>query len=389
MIQISKKENCSGCFACVNKCPVHCISMKTDPEGFRYPEADASKCIDCGLCEKVCPVGLSADNKSKVPDSFAMKNRDAEERNNSSSGGVFALLAKEILRSGGIVYGAAFSDDFKSVYHTGIENTCDLRRLMGSKYLQSEIGSVLEDIKRQLESGRKVLFCGTPCQAEGLKAFLGTGYENLLTVDIICHGVPSPMVWRDYLSKLENEQRSAIRDVSFRHKSSGWKNYSILFEFENGHKIREPFRNNIYMKMFLRNLILRPSCYACSFKKLDRASDVTLADYWGIRNLHPDLDDDKGTSFVMVHSDKGREFIAKISEYAEVLPIELQPAVSANPAAVRAVSKHLNRDKFFKEYAGMPSVKKCEKYMQASTIRKFAQKIKRALRKLSNNTSKK
>ena len=381
MIRINRKEDCTACFACVNKCPAHCIGMKTDAEGFNYPAVDASKCLRCGLCEKVCPVTAEKTAPEKAPDAYAIINRDPEERMKSSSGGVFALLAKEILRSGGIVYGAAFSDDRRSVRHTAVDKACDLHKLMGSKYLQSEIGPVFGDIKRQLEEGRKVLFSGTPCQAEGLKAFLGARYDNLLTVDIICHGVPSPMVWRDYLGKLELDQGSVIRNVSFRNKAFGWKKYSLSFEFENGHRLLTPFPDNIYMKLFLRNLILRPSCYACRFKKINRLSDITLADYWGVQAQHPELDDDKGTSFVMVHSDKGREFIARIAEYADVRPIELQPAVNANSAAVRPAAKHKNRDKFFKEYAGIRSLQKCEKYLRISFPRRLIRKLKRIIKK--------
>ena len=234
MIEIENKTKCSGCHACANACPKNCISMTSDEEGFWYPQVDKSKCIDCGLCEKICPIihKWQPDN-SRTTTAMAAINTNEEIRLKSSSGGLFTLIAENIIDQGGVVFGAAFTDDFKSVRHICVDNIADLDKLRGSKYVQSKIGDTYKQAKEYLDSGRKVLFTGTPCQLGGLYSYLRKPYENLFTQDIICHGVPSPMVWERYVDFREKKSASSTQRMFFRHKKYGWKTFAVLFEFSN------------------------------------------------------------------------------------------------------------------------------------------------------------
>lgn len=282
MIEIIQKEKCSGCHGCVNACPKHCITMHPDTEGFWYPQINKEQCIACGLCEKVCPI----IRKNESDDHFTTKamaaiNQDEEIRLKSSSGGVFTLIAEEIIKQGGAVFGAAFSEDFKSVHHICVDTVEGLDKLRGSKYVQSRIGDTYKQAKAFLEEGKKVLFTGTPCQISGLYAYLAKPYENLYTQDLICHGTPSPMVWKKYVEYREQKAASKTQRMFFRHKQYGWKTYAVLFEFANNTAYGKTLHEDAFMKVFLSNICLRPSCYACSFKTLHRESDLTLADFWG------------------------------------------------------------------------------------------------------------
>ena len=234
MIKVEEKSRCSGCHACSNACPKNCIQMTSDEEGFWYPQVDKEKCINCGLCEKVCPIIHKwQPDDSRTTTAMAAINLNEEIRLKSSSGGIFTLIAEEIIKQGGVVFGAALTDDFRSVHHIYVDNTDDLEKLRGSKYVQSKIGDTYKQAKDYLDSGRKVLFTGTPCQIGGLYSYLRTPYENLFTQDIICHGVPSPMVWEKYIEGHERKASSKTNIVTFRNKANGWKAYSVFIGFDN------------------------------------------------------------------------------------------------------------------------------------------------------------
>ena len=296
MIHIQNKIDCCGCHACAQICPQHCITMQPDAEGFLYPQIDETACIHCNLCEKVCPILQSLEEpKDKTPAAYAAINKDDDIRRQSSSGGVFTLLAEYILAQGGVVFGAAMADDQRSVRHIAVETPEDLAALRGSKYLQSTIGNTYGEAKQALQAGRKVLFTGTPCQIEGLKSFLqGREYPNLYCMDVICHGVPSPLAWQTYVSEQETRAGVPARRTFFRHKKYGWKTFALLLEFSNNKAYECVLSKDAFMQAFLQNACLRPSCHACHFKKLNRVSDITVADYWGVQNQQPDMDDDKG-----------------------------------------------------------------------------------------------
>ena len=347
MENIIEKKKCSGCHACYSICPKKCITMYEDEEGFWYPQIDKTHCIDCGVCRGICPA-LKEFHPNPVGKAYACINKDENIRMKSSSGGVFTLVARAIIEQGGVVFGAAFDDDF-SVCHIGIENEADLEKLRGSKYVQSKVSDAYTEVKKSLEAGRTVLFTGTPCQIGGLKAYLGKEYNNLVTQDIICHGVPSPIVWKKYVKYREKKASSKVEKVFFRNKSTGWKTFSVEFKFENGKRYQRLFREDAFMRGFLSNLCLRPSCYNCHFKSRERESDITLADFWGIEKECAAMYDNKGTSLVLVNSEKGKKLFDKIGDELIFKEVEINPALEHNSAAYKSVSRPRKREKFMKK----------------------------------------
>ncbi len=306
MIEIKDKKDCCGCSACVSKCPAKCIELKEDEEGFLYPEVNKVLCMDCSLCEKVCPtISGEFENDRRPLASYIAYAEDLSVRLESSSGGLFSLFAENIIVNGGIVFGAAFDSDW-TVRHTAVDLKNELNRLRGSKYMQSRIENTYKEAEKFLKSGRKVLFSGTACQVAGLKTYLGKDYENLYTIDVLCHGVPSQRVWKLYLEEQEKRNDSHVKMVSFRWKNTGWKNYSLKLDFMNETSYSCVYNKDSYMRLFLSDICLRPSCYRCHFKGLCRPSDVTLGDCWGIENHSPEMDDDKGVSVILIHTEKGK-----------------------------------------------------------------------------------
>ena len=290
-ILIEKKEDCCGCNACVQICPKNCILMKEDEEGFKYPCVDEKGCIECGLCKKVCPIIKSkgqSSNNNVMPKAIGGWYKNDDVRFKSSSGGAFHLFAEYILNNGGVVYGCTLNESLEAV-HIGVETMNELHLLYGSKYVQSDIGNVYKNVKEKLESGRKVLFVGTPCQAAGLKSYLQKDYNNLYTCDFICHGVPSPLVFRKYIDYLEHKYGDKVTGFRFRNKDDGWRptgqQMGTLVEFKSGNvKKFMPAYKDAYMNGFLDDLYLRPSCYNCQFKKLPKNyADVSIADFWGVK----------------------------------------------------------------------------------------------------------
>lgn len=301
MIEILHKEDCCGCEACRQCCPHKCISMKKDEEGFLYPIIDKTKCVECGLCERVCPVLNPYDEHLPISIS-AFTHSDESIRMNSSSGGFFTKIAAAIIEQGGVVFGVCFDDEWR-VVHSYIDKKEKLSLLQGSKYVQSSIADSYINAKRFLQDGVPVLFTGTSCQIAGLKRFLRKDYDLLYTMDVICHGVPSPQVWKDYLHSISSV--SDIESISFRNKSTGWKNFSFAIRGKDNSMFVEPFTQNLFMKGFLNNFFLRPSCYNCPSKKGKANSDFTVGDFWGVDKKHPELDDDKGISVVLINTTKG------------------------------------------------------------------------------------
>lgn len=352
MIKVENKQKCCGCFSCATVCAKKCITMKCDDEGFWYPEVDNNECIDCGMCEKVCPV-LNKPALSGDPDAIAAVCKDEKTRAVSSSGGVFSIIATQIIKCGGVVFGAGFNEDFE-VEHIAVEQDFELCKLQGSKYVQSRIGNAYGKAKEYLNEGRTVLFTGTPCQISGLKAYLQKKYDNLICVDIICHGVPSPSVWKRYITVRKEEFSSEIQRISFRDKTYGWKNFSMAMDFASGQKYVQPLSKDSYMQAFLRNLSLRPSCYDCSFKGVRRYSDITLADCWGAQNFIPDFDDDGGMSLVLINSPKGRELLGAVMCDLSAKNVDVNTAIKYNVAAVHSVEMPKKRSSFMKQIASKP-----------------------------------
>ncbi len=379
MIKIKDKSNCCGCHACFNICPVDAIEMKSDEEGFLYPKVNNEKCIDCGMCEKVCPIIKKIKNNNK-PIAYACINKDEEIRNKSSSGGIFALIAEWIIEREGIVFGAKFDDEF-NVVHSYISKKEEIYKFQGSKYVQSSINSTYKKARDFLEEGKTVLFSGTPCQIEGLYSFLQKNYENLYTQDIICHGVPSPKVWKKYKDFITDKGKEKLKLVEFRNKSNGWKDYSFKYILENDYQHNERISRNEYMKAFLNDLSLRNSCYECRFKQKNRNADITLADFWGIENIDESMYDGKGTSLVIVNSSKGKMILEGIKDKISYKIVNLDEAIKYNSSMTTSALKPKNREKFLKELENMKFdklVNKCIK--KPSLIQRIKEKLRRIIK---------
>ena len=307
MIHITNKIDCCGCSACAMKCPKHCITMQADSEGFLYPVVNKEDCIDCGLCEKVCHE--LHPNEQRIPlNVYAAINKDEEIRLKSSSGGIFYLLAEKTISEDGVVFGARFDEEWQVVIDYA-ETMEGIKPFMGSKYVQARTATAFKDAEAFLKQGRKVLFSGSPCQIAGLHHYLRKEYDNLTTVDFVCHGVPSPKVWQRYLDEVVTSGKQAINDVKFRNKGNGWKKFNFVLTYsqeEKSYSLCSWHQQNHYMRAFLSNIILRPSCHDCRAKQGRSNSDITIADFWGINAEMPEMDDDKGTGLVLVNTEKGR-----------------------------------------------------------------------------------
>lgn len=344
MINIQKKSQCVGCGACFQACPAGAITLHEDSEGFLYPRVVTDACVECGLCERVCPMAdTPAPDDSVKPSTFVSYSRDLPMRLHSSSGGLFSELSRKILAEGGLVFGAAFDDDF-SVHHICAESEDSLSALRGSKYVQSSTEGTFRQAKQALDAGKSVLFSGTACQIAGLKKFLNREYDNLITIDVLCHGVPSPMVWQKYLA----EQEKRVSSVHFRVKEPSWRDYCFGLDYADGTCLRTPRERDPYMALFLQNVILRPSCFSCRFKGMNRPSDITLGDCWGIENYMPAMDDNRGTSVVLVHTSKGQQLLDSLSDSVCLAPAELDRALPPAADARHPVAAHPKRDTFFR-----------------------------------------
>ena len=401
-------KNCTGCSACLQKCPKQCISMIANEEGFLYPQVDSNQCIHCNLCEKVCPI-LNKNEYKQPIQIYIGHNLNGKIILQSSSGGIFTLLAERIIEEGGVVFGARFNENWE-VIHDYVESSKDLFLLRGSKYVQSNIGKSYLEVQSFLKSGRKVLFSGTPCQIAGLKKFLNVEYENLLTIDFICRGVPSPSVWRRYLqeytinnelsnnitrSHINNDSKYFISNISFRDKTFGWKNFCLnILPSSNQKKniitLQDSVNNNSYLQGFIHNLYLRPSCHNCQIKSWSSNSDITLADAWGIWNEHPELDNDKGSSIITILSYKGEKYFKDIHKCGLFITENEDFILKYNPAAYHSAKSHKNRKKFFylfinSQYTFPEIIHKC--LPQPSLMEKIIWSINKRIKKYAKKES--
>lgn len=327
MINIENKKECSGCSACYNICPVDAIKMVSDKEGFLYPVADADKCVNCGICDKICPCINNLAERNTLQKVYAAVSKDDKTRLKSSSGGVFYLLSEYVIRQGGVIYGASFDEEFH-VVHDSAENIKDIYRLMGSKYVQSNIGETYKNVLRDLKDDRMVMFTGTSCQVAGLKAFLKTDYKKLITVDLICKSIPSPKIWDEYIKYFYKNKK--IKKINFKDKSRGWDKFSVNIDTE-GKNYNIKGRNDFYMQGFFKSLYNRPACMDCKFRYPQRVSDITLADCWGIDKMAPELNDNLGASTVMINSDKGSVLLFNIEESLRIKEIDIHDVLQYNP----------------------------------------------------------
>jgi len=384
MPELASKNSCTGCTACMSVCPENCIEMKTDADGFFYPEiTNASLCIKCGQCERVCP--LNDVKTSDLPKAYAAYTNEDSLRKDSSSGGVFSELAKYVLSQNGAVYGAEYDEKF-GVKHTRVDNGNDLGKIRGAKYSESNLGYTFKDVLSDLKQGKKVLFSGTPCQVAGLKSFVKKDYENLYCLDFVCHGVPSPNAWRayvDYRAKLDSDGKMPT-EINMRSKCSGWSNYkySSVFKYENGTEKVVSNADNLFMSLYIGGCLSKPSCEECSFKGYSRVSDITIGDFWGIWDTDPGMDDNKGTSVVLVHSEKGKALWSAISDKLTTKEATLEQASRLNTSILVSSKPNKYREKALKRIR-RGRIDTCGAILdmsQTSIINIIKGKIKRLLR---------
>lgn len=384
--------------------------MQEDEEGFLYPSINTTLCINCGLCEKVCPV-LNQEKSREPYTVFAAKNPNEKVRIQSSSGGIFTMLAEQIIDDGGIVFGVGFNKNWEA-YHSFTDNKKGLATFRTSKYIQSRVGNTYKEAEIFLKQGRKVLYSGTPCQILGLKKFLRKEYDNLFTIDFICHGVPSPGVFRWYIgeeiaqlskkkynytfhpiSKIPNinsiakEYGYKIENIQFRDKRKGWKKFSLSIELskieyakkDNSITISSTLDKNSYLRGFIKNLYLRPSCHSCPTKELKSGSDITIGDYWGIKNLKPEIDDDKGISAIIINTEKGYSAVNRIN--AETYEMEYASLCRMNPAIIKSALYNPHKEVFF--LRSKDSFKELiQKYCKTSYKRRLADLRSKTIRHL-------
>lgn len=379
MIKLNHKSDCCGCHACSLICPQQCITMKEDEESFLYPQIDTNKCIKCKLCEKICPV-INTPKKKEILSAYASRNLNDHIVQKSSSGGIFSALAITTINQNGVVFGAKFDSQWQ-IIHDYTENKEELVSFYGSKYAQSRLGDIFHQVKKYLEQKRKVIFTGTPCQIAGLKSFLRTDDKNLLTVDVICHGVPSPKIWKQYLQELlrtQNIHISELQNIQFRDKIEGWKNYQFSITYLKQDMVKKyqiTHHHNLFLQGFIKNLYLRPSCAECPFKGGKSDSDITLGDFWGIEHFYRNLDDDKGQSLVLVHTIKGEEIISHLQDIT-LLPVNSKECLQYNKSYWDNPIPSPYRQAFFYKIDNEKNIfQTIKKYTQESISHKIFKRI--------------
>ena len=383
-------DACCGCGACAARCPKSCISMQSDAWGFHHPVIDASACVGCGACDAVCPA-LNVPAGDGCESALWAKAQDADLLDRSSSGGVFGLLARDALSRGGVVAGAAWADGCRELRHVIVEDESGLDAIMRSKYVQSSVGrGVYEGVRDALREGRPALFAGTACQVAGMRSYLGklADPDFFLGVDVICHGVPSPGLWRRWLGYVESRERGEVHKVNFRSKITGWLSYSVMYEYitEKDSASRfsaNRFADDWYMRAFLQNASLRPSCLDCPFKRRC-GSDVTLGDYWGVRRQHPEVPVEGGVSAVICNTDRGVATVSRISGSMDSGASAFEKVVAGNPALVRPVQPFADRGAFMAAVAdGAPIPDMMVRWAFEPTLKqRLVSKVKGAAKRL-------
>lgn len=382
MIKIADKTQCCGCEACAQKCPKHCISMLSDNEGFYYPTIDVDSCIDCDLCEKVCPVINRFEPNTIEPECYACRHKNQDIVNKSSSGGIFTSLAEYVISQGGVVFGARFTEDWM-VVHDYAEDLEGLIKFRGSKYIHSVMNNSYQQAESFLKADRLVLFTGTPCQIAGLNHFLRKMYHNLISVDLICHSISSPLVWRRYLDHiLLKHNKKAIGFITFKDKSEGWKRYGLKIVDDGGTILmRGAHQNNLYMRGFLSNLYTKPSCSQCPARNYTSGSDITIGDCWGLDQYHPQNDDDKGMSVALLLTDKGKNIFEAIQYNMDsfLIPYDEVEAEGLHSPLTKSTKFHKNRPLFFMDLNKYSLSLLFFRYLQ---IDEFANMMKNRLKKI-------
>ncbi len=391
MIRVENKVNCTGCSACANICPADAITMERDSEGFLYPQVDAARCTGCDACARACPLLIRKNPERDIfATVYAGWSMREEIRMKSTTGGVFYEFADYFMEKGGYVCGAVWSRGW-GVCHMVSNNKSDLEVLMGSKYIQSDKNFVLREIKRLLQAGEKVMICSLPCEVSGLYSYLGGDVKNLLVIDMLCRGANSPTVLQAFIRYLEDKYGAKAVDVHFKCKEpNGWHRFSTRVRFENGKEYNEVRSADQFMRLYLNeNCSVRPACYECKFKGLGGYGDITIADFWGIEQYHPDLDDNKGTSLIKINTGKGKAFFMHI-QTAGVLALhkcELEEAnTPANSCFVKSIPRPPFREQFFEDFNTLPFERVLRKYVPDES--RLISKIKRNIKNTGDRAKK-
>lgn len=386
MIQITNKVNCCGCNACGDVCPQGAITFQVDKEGFWYPKVDNEKCVDCGLCDNVCPILQKASyvERYEVPKIFAAYAEDEQIRIDSTSGGIHSMLALEMYKKRAYIGGAIYQTDH-TVSHILSDDKDLLSEIRSSKYLQSSMNSIYREIKKTLSMGKEVFFCGTPCQVQALYLYLRKEYVNLITCDFICRGVNSPKVFLSYMDMLEKKYGAKATKIKFKAKQWGWHNFSMRVNFANGKEYCKDRWHDLFFIGYLQSgNFARPSCYECKFKGFPQKADITLADFWGIEKIDKSMDQDKGTSLVMVNSDKGMKLFEAIKDGIKWREFSIEQAAQGNPAMntpLKAVSS--DRKEFFEALDEKPfNIVAKEFFPLSNPMSKLKRKMKLNVRKV-------
>lgn len=350
-MEICERSRCTGCQVCMNVCPRNAISFVEDERGFSYPEI-SDECINCGACQKVCPresgTMLNPPNENNV---YAAFSKDKAIRMCSSSGGLFSEIATSVLSKGGLVFATKFDSDCRGVSFACCDSIEKLSAFRGSKYIQSMPGMVYKDVKSSLQMGKTILFIGVPCQVDALKKFLGCDYPNLLTIDIICHGVPSPKLWRDYCQIIETRNRSCVVGANFRYKKPSWTRFSIKTKLENGKEVVSSKFDDPYLISFLKEISMRENCYQCEYTSTKRAGDITLADFWGYQSRTFKMrNTEEGISLVLINTKKGEDAFKEIEDKIFVQKRTLKEAIQGNRSLSEPWKKNSISDEFWDEY---------------------------------------
>jgi len=372
VVELLKKGECCGCAACFNACPIEAVKMEADDEGFLYPVV-SNKCVDCGKCLKACPVINLKKEQPFTQKGYVVQNKNLKVLRESTSGGAFTAIAEYIIENNGVVFGAAFTDN-NVVTHISIDNISDLKKFRNSKYVQSEIGTTFKEAKDLLEENRLVCFSGTPCQIEGLVSYLNEDYDNLITVDVVCRAVPSPFILKKYLNYKTNEDNIKLL---FRDKYYGYKYSNLNILDDNGESIYHGgIESDEMLRAFFSNICVRPSCYECNFKKRYRVSDITIWDCFEVGKFFPEIDNDKGATKVLIHTEKGNKTFENAKEKLIFKEIESNLLVEGAKEMVSSVERNERREEFLKDANQLSSEDLFKKYFPITASVRFEKAIR-------------
>ncbi len=378
-------QKCCGCGACYAKCSEGAISMIPDEEGFLFPSVDEARCISCGKCLDVCHLAEEKEFKKAEPTAvYACQALDQSVLVEATAGGLFPTLAEFVIACGGVVYGAAYNSNME-VVHVGVQNKEDLQRFSGSKYIQSNTNQIFGEILEHLKNGRTVLFSGTPCQIDALLRFCnGRHTENLITIDVVCYGVPSPKLFRAYIKKVEKKYHGSVEDFRFRDKHTyGWSHTTVIKVRKKSGEIvtveQPDYREIAYFKMFSYRDCFRKSCYVCPYNTIERCSDFTTGNFWGIENISTAFNTTLGVSMLLVNTEKGQQLFDKIKNQMQVEQRTVQEAIQANDALIKTSVYPQYRDAIYETFIKKGFTKTMRKYYSKTSVRNllaFAYRVK-------------